>query len=388
MPHKRFTLTDVDHDVYVEQIELGPGDVGGSATGYSIVKRTLHGGLREGIDVVEVNNGTLQFTLLPTRGMGIWRGRCGKVELGWKSPVKGPVHPALVPVTQPDGLGFLYGFDEFLCRCGLQSMGAPEHDERGQLIYPLHGRIANLPAHLVEVEVDGDTGDIRVSGVVDECRFLGYKLRLRSTISTRAGSRELVIRDEVTNLSTDEVDFELLYHTNFGPPLLEAGARVVAPVKIVVPHNGRAAEGIGQWDICASPEPGFEEQVYLLELAASDDGRTQTLLRNAGGNLGVSLRFDTGSLPCFTVWKNTAAEADGYVTGLEPGTSFPNAKSFERAQGRVPVLPGGGTATFELAIEVHTDAAAVAEAEQTIARLRAGAEPQVHSRPLAAWCDD
>ena len=128
MPLKKWTLTDVDRDIYLDRVELGPKDVGGAATGYSIVKRTLRGGLREGVDVVEVDNGVLSFTLLPSRGMGIWRGRAGHVELGWNSPVKGPVHPALVPLTQPDGLGFLYGFDEFLCRCGLQSMGAPEAD--------------------------------------------------------------------------------------------------------------------------------------------------------------------------------------------------------------------------------------------------------------------
>ena len=65
------------------------------------------------------------------------------------------------------------------------------------------------------------------------------------------------------------------------------------------------------------------------------------------GCVGGARRRGTGiaptrPLPCFTVWKNTAAVEDGYVTGLEPAINFPNFKSFERQQGRVKVLPAGG----------------------------------------------
>ena len=64
--------------------------------------------------------------------------------------MRGPVHPKFVPLAEPSGVGWLDGFDELLCRCGLVSNGAPEFDERGQLRYGLHGRIANLPARKVE----------------------------------------------------------------------------------------------------------------------------------------------------------------------------------------------------------------------------------------------
>ena len=104
------------------------------------------------------------FVVVPTRGMGIWRASCGDVQLGWKSPVKGPVHPALVPVTEPSGIGWLYGFDELLVRCGLESNGAPEFLPNGALLLPLHGRVANIPAHKVEVAIDGDSGEIAVTG--------------------------------------------------------------------------------------------------------------------------------------------------------------------------------------------------------------------------------
>ena len=80
------------------------------------------------------------------------------------------------------------------------------------------------------------------------------------------------------------------------------------------------------------------EQVYFMELAAGPDDHTLVLLSNADGSRGVSIRFDLTYLPCFSLWKNTVGEADGYVTGLEPATNFPNPHRFEKSKGRVAYL--------------------------------------------------
>ena len=58
MAEKTWTLTDIEQDIYVEQVALGPNDVGGDAANYLVSKRTLRGGRRDGVDVVEVSNGT------------------------------------------------------------------------------------------------------------------------------------------------------------------------------------------------------------------------------------------------------------------------------------------------------------------------------------------
>ena len=89
------------------------------------MKRTLRGGLSDGVDVIEIDNGRFRFVVIPTRGMGVWRASCDNVRLGWKSPAKGPVHPAFVPLWEPGGLGWLRGFDELLVRCGLERTAGP-----------------------------------------------------------------------------------------------------------------------------------------------------------------------------------------------------------------------------------------------------------------------
>src|SRR5437016_3225868 len=84
--HKTWTLTDIHHDLWLDTFSTGsdrlapgfPSPLGGEGLGvrgWSIRKRTLHGGLRDGIDLVEVDNGALSFTILPTRGMSLWQGR-------------------------------------------------------------------------------------------------------------------------------------------------------------------------------------------------------------------------------------------------------------------------------------------------------------------------
>ena len=52
-------------------------------------------------------------------------------------------------------------------------------------------------------------------------------------------------------------EYQLIYHTNFGPPLLEEGARLVAPVASVMPFNAFAASEMAaaDWQACRTARP-------------------------------------------------------------------------------------------------------------------------------------
>jgi hypothetical protein len=222
--------------------------------------------------------------------------------------------------------------------------------------------------------------------VVEETRFHFLKLRLTSTYTVKIGEGSIRLHDEVENSSGSPTEFQVLYHINFGEPLLDAGARVVAPVKTVVPRDARAAEDLDTWNVYARAVPGYAEQCYLFELLSGADGRTQTLLRNAQGTRGVSIHFLKPQLPCFTLWKNTISSPDGYVTGLEPGTNFPNPRTYEGRQGRTVKLAPGGRTAFDLELEIHPSAAAVGQAEAAVAALQAAAPPQILREPPPGWC--
>ena len=165
---------------------------------------------------------------------------------------------------------------------------------------------------------------------------------------------------------------------------IEAGSQIEIPARQVVPRDPRAAEGVSGWHTFLGPTPGYAEQVYYFQPVADAQGQTHALLRNAAGTCGVSLRYQPRELPCFALWKNTQAAADGYCTGLEPATNFPNPKAFERTQGRVVRLAPQETRSFHLEFEIHSTAAGVTAAQQQIARLTPGAVV-VSATPQPGW---
>ena len=391
MPVKTWKLVNQTSGVPAEpHFEIHKGDLPGLGKA-GVIKRTYSGGLADGVVSVEINNGKIEIDVLPTRGMGIWRvipqNDRELPVVSWKSPVRGPVHPAFVDLGEPSGAGWLDGFDELFVRCGLESNGAPDFDAKtGRLIYPLHGRIANKPAHAVDLTIDTDKQEISLRGVVEETRFHFLKLRMTSTITTKFGSSSFHVHDEVENFSASPTTIQMLYHVNFGLPLLDGGSRVVAPVKTVVPRNARAASGIKTWDSYPAPEPGYEEMVYFFELNAADNGQTRTLLKNAHATRGASLVFNKQQLPWFSLWKNTTGEPDGYVTGIEPGTNFPNPRTFETAKDRVVKLAGGQKQVFDVTMEIHGSPQDVATAEAAVKKIQAGREPKVFDQPQPDWC--
>jgi hypothetical protein len=380
---KNWVLTDIFADVWQDGFTVNQtGFPQTFPAPWSIQKRTLRGGRRDGVEVVEVHNGALNFTVLPTRGMGLWQGWYRGSRLGWQAPVQGPVHPQHVNLLDRGGLGWLDGFDEWICRCGLTSNGPPGDDPETSQFLTLHGRIANLPAHYLEVQVTLDPPyELKVIGQVDEVTLFFNRLRLTSTLTTTPGSNLLVIEDVIDNLSTKPAELELLYHCNFGPPFLEAGAKVVAPVRMVAPRDARAAQGINHFDTYAAPTTGFAEQVYYYDLLANRDGWTLALLHNAKADRGVAVRMARTELPHFIVWKNMASAEDGYVTGLEPATNFPNRKSLERDRGRVINLPPNGQYRTTLIIEVHDSAMGVRGLLDEIAAIQGSTRPLVHPAP-------
>ena len=98
--YKSWTLTDAVNDVWVDAFGVANDTLRlPTPHGWSVHKRTLRGGPRDGIDLVHVHNGALSYSVLPTRGMSLWRGDYHGHPLGWQSPVVGPVHSVTGAVT-------------------------------------------------------------------------------------------------------------------------------------------------------------------------------------------------------------------------------------------------------------------------------------------------
>lgn len=391
MEAKQVLFTDVSTQTWIEEILLNSESDSGFSSNpdWSIHKKQLHGGQSEGVDLIEVHNGQLTLSILPTRGMGVWKGSFQGIPLGWESPVKSPVNPAYINLSERGGLGWLSGFNELICRCGLISNGPPGQDTAGNPIeseLTLHGRIANTPAHYVSVELDpSDGGWIRITGNVEEGMLFGSHFLLESTLETRLGSNEFMIRDRVTNLGAALAESELLYHINIGSPFLEAGSRFEMPFAEMAPRDPRAAEGIADFDSYLGPLPDYAEQAYYFDPICDENGTTPALLSDKEGGLGFLVEFKKAGLPCFTLWKNTQTESAGYVTGLEPGINYPNFRAVEREQGRLQTLSPGDSYQTEIQISILNNSDSVDAIRQKITKLSGKSQSKIHDATQARF---
>ncbi len=355
-------LTDTSRDIYEETYFLSASHLGRyPEEKWKVHKKRLKGGKQDGVDIIELDNGIFSFTIIPTRGMNILSASYREISIGWKSPVKEIVHPSFINPDGRGGLGWLEGFNEWLARCGLESFGAPGPDtitdnqgNKKDILLTLHGRISNIPASRFGINVSQrKPSSITVWGEVYEASMFGPNLKLTTSIATYANSNTITVTDTVQNLASTPQEFELLYHTNFGPPLLEEGSRFIAPVKKIIPVNERAKEGLKRYHVYNKPAAGFIEQCYLFEMKSSKKGLTTVLLTNRNKDIASSITYSIKELPCFTLWKSTGALSDGYVTGLEPGTNYPLPRKVEREEGRLLKLRPGQKKTFNLNFSMH-----------------------------------
>ncbi|NOY28742.1 MAG: DUF4432 family protein [Planctomycetes bacterium] len=245
--------------------------------------------------------------------------------------------------------------------------------------------MAELPIAPPTTFLDDSAGTITVRGIVEETRFHFQKLQLTTSIMLQVGSTAFSIDDEIKNVGGTPAKMQMLYHINFGEPMLGDGAQLVVPVRKVAPHDAEATAHVDSWDQYGPPVAGSPEQCFFFDLLSDENDQTQVLLKNASGSAGAALRFNTKQLPHFTVWKNMVASADGYVTGLEPATNFPNPRPFESEQGRVVELAAGETWSTLVAVDWLTSADEVATTEQAVRKLQGDVAAQVCSKPKPGW---
>lgn len=364
---RSFLLTAAARKRRSEDVTITPADLGvDAAAGWRVTRTTLRGGKQEGVGLITIDNGRLRIEVIETRGLSLLSVIDGDCRIGWQSPVTDVVHPMWIDLASRDGKGWLEGFNELLVRCGLEYAGAPGRDDEAragrQAELTLHGRIGNTPASHVEVIAEANPPfRVGVRGLVQERSFSGPMLDLVAEVSTLPGEASFRIVDEVTNQSDSPQEFMLIYHTNFGPPLLGDRSELVLPVRSVAPINQADPCCRDTYAVCGPPRQGYEEEVYVVEPLPDAHGSVTALLHNAAKSRGVSLRWRLEELPCFTFWKNLAASSEGYVVGLEPGVCYPNNRGVERLAGRLPVLGAKQSRRFALEMGILHGAEKIGE---------------------------
>jgi hypothetical protein len=317
-------------------------------------------GKAKGVSTLRVRTAAgFEFWVVPDRGMDIFEASFQGKSLCWHSP-NGMVHPAYYSTRGTEWLRSFPG--GLLATCGLTTAGAASEDNGESL--GVHGSISNTAAEAVNWSEhwEGDDCLLSLSGKVREASVHGPSLLLERTISTSLKSKSLSVHDVVENQGVRESPLMVLYHFNFGFPLLTERSRIYAPSHAVEPADDWAARSKDAWNRFEAPAQGVAERVYFHQMKPDDAGKVTVVLVGDTDRpeLGIALSYDSRTLPRFVQWKMTGT--NHFVLGLEPANCWTLGRKAERDRGTLQMLSPGERREFRLHLSVLNGAEEVANA--------------------------
>lgn len=297
----------------------------------------LSDGPGRGVRCAEFNTGSgFAFTVLLDRGLDIYEASFKGMPLAWQAG-RGIVHPAYY---EPAGKDWLHSFGGgWLNTCGLTNAGSPGQDEFG--VYGQHGRASNLPAQLIGYGgrwLD-DEYELFLEASIREAAVFGFDLQLTRRLTTRMGESHLQIVDVVENAGDRAAPFMLLYHCNFGFPLVAKGSRLVLAQKSVQPRDDAARAGLERHRVMDPPQAGYAEQVFFHEMISDADGFATAAIVNDALQMAGYVSYRQKELPNLIQWKQMGAGT--YVVGLEPANCLVMGRQAERERGTLQMLAPG-----------------------------------------------
>jgi hypothetical protein len=267
------------------------------------------------IQTVELYTGTgLSVCVHPDRGMDIGAVHyCGiPISFVQKSGVKSPKIIDERDFTR----NFFAGL---LTTCGLDNVG-------GDCIidgkyFPTHGRLNLTPAESWHIEKHWSEDEyfVEVIGDVRLASLFGENLVLRRTIKVKAGESRIFLKDQIINEGYEKQAYMLLYHCNFGFPIVSEDSYVLTNHNRVEYLDEQSKVfGRNNYDL-SPPQPGFKQSAFLM--FEPKEERVRSAIINPKLRLGVYVECNQSELPQFCEWMNLGAL--DYTIGLEPAKTAP-----------------------------------------------------------------
>ena len=296
------------------------------------------------------NAAGLNFSVTPDRCLDLYDFSYKGVNLAFHSK-NGLGASAFLPNA---GEFFSYWRGGMLATCGLDNVGgAAQADELN--VFPIHGRIGSRAAEQFGLDAhwEGDDYVLRLSGVVRESRLYGRSLELRRQIETSLYANEVTITDTITNLTDAPEPVFLLYHFNFGYPLLDEDALYFGPSAQTIDYS---QSGDTDFYHMHAPVDGLPQQTFChvphtKEIVTA--GLYQPKLQ-----LSAYLRYDTASLPYLLEWK--CLKSHDYVLAIEPANCPAHDRETDLAEHSAFLLGAYQSVTYRVTLGVSEGAEAQA----------------------------
>ena len=234
--------------------------------------------------------------------------------------------------------------------------------------HALHGRVSTIPARLVGYgeRWEGDRCILWAEGEVRQAAVFGEDLRLIRRIEADVGDDEIRLSDRVVNHGFCRTPHMLFYHVNIGHPILDQGARYLAPIVDVVwaAHaSSYEGQGIG-YRTAPAPQANFREQVWQHEAAADASGSVPVAIVNDRLGLGIEMETKKAQLPCLYQWQHFQPGA--YVMGIEPSSHHVLGDNAARERGEMIWLEHGEARDYDVVFRVLDGREKIAATESRV----------------------
>ena len=340
---------------------------------------TLGDGIERGNRMLEFRTGTgLRFTAMVDRALDIadldYKGQ----SIGWHSPA-GFRHPCLHDYEGEDGLAFVRSFSGLSPPAASTIPWVRPRCPPTPTTTPAASAVA-IPCTAASARSrrgspamarrwDGDRCLLWAEGVVQQSTMFGEDLHLIRRIEAEVGGNAVRILDRVVNHGFYRTPHMFFYHVNVGWPLLEEGARYLAPIRDVLWASHAESyrdQGVGYRSV-ASPRAGFREQVWEHDLAADPAGLCPAAVVNDRLGLGFQVETRKDQLPCFYQWQNF--QAGHNALGIEPSTHHILGEPAARDRGEMIWLEHDEGRAYEMTLRVLDGQAEIEAAATRIATI-------------------
>ena len=314
---------------------------------------TYNDGPARGMRAFHLKNGAgIEMTVLADRGLDIPYLSFKGHQVGFTSKT-GLKAPSLY--TEDGARGFLRQFYGGLLTTGGLSYAGSSYMKNG-VSYGLHGPFSNTPAQfaLARRVFEREEALLEVTGDIRQSQVFGENLVLSRRLVLETETNALRIEDTVENQGFLTSPLMLLYHINFGYPLLDAGARVYTSPGTVTPRDEHARAGLPREREMEEPSPDRPEECFFHTDLAD---RAFAMLHNARLGIAAVIHYDGRQLPLLCEWK--CMRAGDYALGLEPTTCGVLSREEAEKNGSLQTLQPGERRAFSLRLEFTDEPARI-----------------------------
>jgi hypothetical protein len=287
------------------------------------------------------------------------------IDLLWHSP-QGYVNPqdyVQSITTVESSFNDLYGGG---WQDAIPVIGNGPQDNRGAK-YGTHGESPVMKWDCELLEEGGNSASAILS-----TQGIRYPFRLEKTVRIENDESVLHIKEKLSNLAPQTLEFFWLQHPAFGEPFLSPDDTITLPAGGIVENfeninpNGRIADGSFKWPKAGARKGGdvdldivpprdlIAEETCFIRI---DEGKYA--LNNPKLGLGFQLEWDPSIFHWIWFWQNYNMPdypyfGDAWNIAIEPATSLPSNLSKERGDNDALKIAGRSSVTTELSATIES----------------------------------